>query len=632
MTFYAGVLAVAICWLGTRMGLDTLTNVAAAWIALLLAFPYVYPALGFEFLWGVPAFVPLIALDIAAFLLFLDFGKGPRAADAARLFGIAGTGAYQLLQYPNFAPISAIVLAFFGIVALCMAASLRERLIKLAAAAVLTGIALAIFGRLVIGLYGFAKPTFFWYEFFPRTGQLRDLTFFIADHSRWLAWIAYGASLLGALHAALYGGTEIKPIARAFFVFIGVNLLLIMLFGAAWKGPRFAYLDIFAYPLYCLFAAYAAATAIRLPPVVAFWRRRTADFGAMSWLRKGAVHGLAVSAVPWLVLIDYVPPPLARPLVRNQNPFIWPPKETPVTKFLAGEVGLRPGSPFRGRVASIAGSDFEPAYISAPFINQHNYDAMGLFYSGNDHRMYGLWYFGIPTLLESNQFSSPYFHLINARLLNAAGAQDLRSYETQSIVNDRIMGLLGTRYLISDKVLPNRTPDLKHRLVEGRDLYVYSVPAANVAGYSVTEVHRAGNAQDAIAWLADPAVDLTAAAVLTAPGHLPPLVPASGSRLIIERGGYRLEAESPGTSLLVMPVEYSHCLTADLTSTGPRPPQLLRANLTMTAVLFSGRVEGTLRLRYGPLSSGCRIEDWREADALRLGDARDWPQPRSPPQ
>ena len=183
---------------------------------------------------------------------------------------------------------------------------------------------------------------------------------------------------------------------------------------------------------------------------------------------------------------------------------------------------MRPGSPFRGRVASIAGSDFEPAYISAPFINQHNYDGMGLFYSGNDHRMYGLWYFGIPTLLEANQFSSPFFHLVNARFLNAAGAQDLRSYETKSIVNDRIMALLGTRYLISDKVLPDRAPDLKHRLVEGRDLYVYSVPAANVAGYSVTEVRRAANAQGAITFLADPAVDLTTAAVLTAPDDLPP--------------------------------------------------------------------------------------------------------------
>jgi hypothetical protein len=34
---------------------------------------------------------------------------------------------------------------------------------------------------------------------------------------------------------------------------------------------------------------------------------------------------------------------------------------------------------------------------------------------------------------------------------------------------------------------------------------------------------------------------------------------------------------------------------------------------------------GTLKLRYGPLSSTCRIEDWREPDALRLGEVREWP-------
>ena len=632
MTFYAALLAVTTCWLGTRMGLDALTSVAGAWIALLLAFPYVYPSLGFDFLWGVPAYVPLIFLDIAAFLLLLDFGKGSRSADLARFSGIAGICAYQLIEYPNFAPVSGIVLFFFGVVALLMASSMRERLIKLAGAAVLAVLALAVFGRLVFGIYGFAKPTFFWYEFFPRPGNLRDLTFFIADHSRWPAWLVYGVSLLGAIHAAFLGSAAIRPIARALLGFVGINLALNLLLVDGWKGPRIAYIDIFAYPLYCLFAAYGVAVALRWPPLVDFWRRRMADFDAMPWLQKGAVHALAVSVVPWLVLIDYAPAPLDRPLVRNRNPFIWPPKETPVTKLLAAEVGLRPGSPFRGRVASIAGSDFDPAYVSAPFINQHNYDGMGLFYSGNDHRMYGLWYYGIPTLLECNQFSSPFFHLVNARLLNAPNTKDLRSYETQSIVNDRIMALLGTRYLLSDKVLPDRAPDLKHRLVEGRDLYLYSVPAANVAGYSVTQVRRAANAQDAIGWLADPAVDLTTAAVLTTPGHLPPLVPANGSRLIVERGGYRLEAESPGTSLLVLPVEFSRCLTATLTNTGPTPPRLLRANLAMAAVLFSGRVEGTLRLRYGPFSSGCRIEDWREAEALHLGDARDWPQPRSSPQ
>jgi hypothetical protein len=614
MTFYAALLAATLCWLATRLRMAPLPTVFAAWLGPLLALPYVYPSLGFEFLWGDPTFIMLIAVNIAVILLFLDFGGGPLAADAMRFVAIAAVCAYQFIQFPGFAPVSLIVLAFFGVLALAMAASMRERWIKLAGASVLAGLAAAVFGPLIFGLYGFAKPTFFWYEFFARPGSPRDLTFFIAYYSRWPAWIVYGLSLAGALHAALRGNETMRPMARGFLAFILVNLALILVLNEAWKGPRIAYIDIYLYPFYCVFAVQAvAATAESLK--LGNWASPANSRAAI----------LALCALPWLVLIDYRPPPLERPLVRNLNPFIWPPAETPVIKFLANAVALRPGSPFRGRVASVAGSDYDPHWVSAPFINQHNYDVLNLFLTGNDHRMYGMWYYNIPTLFETNQFSSPFFHLVNARLLNAPGAMDLRSHETQSIVNDPIMALLGVRYLLSDKLLPDRKPVLSYRLIEGRDLHVYSVPDTNLAGYAVTKIRYATSGQDAIALLADSAFDPRSTAVLTISDELPPLVPVSDSSLTIERGGYRVEADSPGTSLLVLPIEYSHCLHVDLTTSGAIPPRLLRVNLAMAGILFSGAVKGSLTLRYGPLSSGCRMEDWREAEALRIGEARDWP-------
>src|SRR5262249_11474371 len=201
MTFYAAELAVAIVWLAIRLGLEPLPTVAASWIGLLLAFPYVYPSLGFDFLWGGPNYVPLILQNTAIILVFLDLGRGPRAADVARFGAIAAIGTYQVIQSSIFAPMSVVMLVFFGVVAVFAATSPMERLIKLAAVTVLAGIALGLFGQLLIGIYGFAKPSFFWYEFYPRPGTLRDLSFFIADHSRWPAWIVYGLSLVGALHA-----------------------------------------------------------------------------------------------------------------------------------------------------------------------------------------------------------------------------------------------------------------------------------------------------------------------------------------------------------------------------------------------------------------------------------------------
>src|SRR5262249_25196496 len=261
MTFYAVLLAATICWLATRLGMAPLPTIFAAWLWPLLALPYIYPSLGFDFLWGDPTYIMLIAFNTAAILLFLDLGRGPLVADVGRFVAIAAVCAYAFLQFPNFAPVSLIVLAFFGVVVIALAASMRERWIKVAAATALGGLAVAMFGPLIYGLYGFAKPTFFWYEFFSRPGSLRDLTFFIAYYSRWPAWIVYGLSLAGALHAALRGNETMRPMARGFLTFILVNLALILVFNEGWKGPRITYIDIYLYAFYCVFAVHAIAAA-----------------------------------------------------------------------------------------------------------------------------------------------------------------------------------------------------------------------------------------------------------------------------------------------------------------------------------------------------------------------------------
>jgi hypothetical protein len=108
MTFYATALAVTIYVLSLRLGLSGLAALAAAWIGVLLALPYVYPALGFEFLWGVPVDVSYTALSTAAILLFLDVGRGSPYADAARTTGVLAVCTYLLLEVPSFAPVCAL--------------------------------------------------------------------------------------------------------------------------------------------------------------------------------------------------------------------------------------------------------------------------------------------------------------------------------------------------------------------------------------------------------------------------------------------------------------------------------------------------------------------------------------------
>ena len=108
MVFYATVLAVAICCLGLRLGMAPLAAISGAWLGLLLALPYTYPPLGFDFLSNVPVDTVYIALNTAAILLFLDIGRGPRHLDAARFTALVAICAYELHHVPSFAPVSLI--------------------------------------------------------------------------------------------------------------------------------------------------------------------------------------------------------------------------------------------------------------------------------------------------------------------------------------------------------------------------------------------------------------------------------------------------------------------------------------------------------------------------------------------
>ena len=92
----------------------------------------------------------------------------------------------------------------------------------------------------------------------------------------------------------------------------------------------------------------------------------------------------ACATLPWLVLAVWRPP-YDMPLYKNYDPFLWPPQRSPVVDFLEREVALFPGKPFRGRVANLAGSSFELQYSYAPFLSQHDYDAMLLFFAANEH-------------------------------------------------------------------------------------------------------------------------------------------------------------------------------------------------------------------------------------------------------
>jgi hypothetical protein len=187
-------------------------------------------------------------------------------------------------------------------------------------------------------------------------------------------------------------------------------------------------------------------------------------------------------------------------------------------------------------------------------------------------------------------------------------------------VDPELLRLFGVRYVIADASLPPPAELVQTQSVEGdpTNLRLYQFADVNTGNYSPTELVPAADAATALKFLGSGRNFQRAVAVENPPAEQ--LVPASSVRIFAERGGLRLAASAVGTSLIVLPFEYSNCLTLERMSTDGAPPRLLRVDLLLTGVLFSGRLETNLRYYTGPFQNNrCRLAD--AEDFRRLGGA-----------
>jgi hypothetical protein len=448
---------------------------------------------------------------------------------------------------------------------------------------------------------------------------LRDISHLLAPDGRIMGLLLWASALCGALFIALFGERELRAFAIGLLVACALPALLVAgtrLSIGDWWGPNPAYIDIYCFALLSLFSAALICLAFQAVVIA----RRGANLQLFARrLRANYVSLIVCAVLPWACLA-WARSPYSNEAIRNENPWRWPPHSTALTQFLHREIGLQAGAPFRGRVASLAGRTFDSGLLVAPFLSQHNYDQITLVYTGNDHRLYGLWYFGIPTLIENNQFSSPFFHVLTTRLLTEGRIASTHSQTALTKFDARVLEALGVRYVLTDAANDLGLPLRLHlKLHPNHSQFLYELSRPNLGNYSPTQIHTVTDAATAVKLMANPTFDFTKEVVLTERMPEAHWVPATKSTITVFPDHLELEAKSDGRSIVVLPIEYSHCLQFMLRSSAPAPVDIRRANLEQTAIAFSNSLIGSIALRYGPLeNSNCRLADYQDSKELAL--------------
>ena len=85
---------------------------------------------------------------------------------------------------------------------------------------------------------------------------------------------------------------------------------------------------------------------------------------------------------------------------------------------------------------------------------------------------------------------------------------------------------------------------------------------------------------------------------------------ASSNKLIVLRNGYRVSASSAGSSIVLLPIEYSSCWSITTNDPKSATPKMFRANYGLTGLVFSNSMDIDLVYRYNLFANqSCRLVD-----------------------
>jgi hypothetical protein len=313
--------------------------------------------------------------------------------------------------------------------------------------------------------------------------------------------------------------------------------------------------------------------------------------------------------------------------------------EDSIFSYLKNKLFIFSGSPFRGSVASVVGVPGDPVANqlgyppNAPFTKSSLGSVIDYLPGTFDKNLWltGLWNQGIPTLEENNHLVTLPFHFLYSRVFSRDIDYHSRNWVFLTKINTKIMAAMGARFLMTDKSIVDLDLTLRKEQTneDGITLRLYEFDKPNLADFSPTRVRYSSNAREMLSIMASKAFSFEEEAILVE-RISDSLVSAENSNMYFEKGGIIVKAFSTGTSLLLLPVQFSNSLNIISKENvgNSKKPKLIRTNLLLTGVLFSGQIEIKIAHVFGLFRDvKGRILDIEESRALGIHETGGIPYP-----
>jgi len=436
------------------------------------------------------------------------------------------------------------------------------------------------------------------------------------------SWL-FSFLLLGQISGVLWGSQLVRIacfVCIAALIAMTCMVIIYVFVVPNWPYPMPAYFEFAGTPLFLIAA---------ISGYIEFLRRIFSKFAAqqLGWFPHLPALGwwIALVAFTTLTLCTFMfgQASLLHARTTRAQVFSRFLTSNPIIDVLESETAMKPGSLFRGSVATLIGVSErglaeavgrDPKMPYDIYISSQMYNSIFLG-SGNEHRRMSYWFRGIPTLEEYGQLITPQFYFLCSRLLSRSVDYQSRNVIDITKYRMHLLEMLGTRFVVTDTLLPGPAT-LKETIAlkwstKQLALNLYELPNPNLGNFSPTEIVRIKSPDEAVELMARPETNFRKTAFVLEP-FPEQLVQAKWGSLRWQKGGIQVRAESSATSLLVLPVQYSKSWCVE-----PKDKiRLIRVNLGQLGVVFSRHLDARIKFRSGLLSRVGKSMDVAQAKTI----------------